>query len=261
MHFTRTFSHGLAALAGFLLGISVPMIAQATFVIHTTRVIFPAAQHEVSVDISNTGSTPEFIRAWIDRGDIHANPGATRVPFFIFPSAVRILPGKTQKLHINLDDAQQLPDYKESVFWLNILDAAPHPSVELRSTHNLLSIATRSRLKLFYRPVHLTGEPRDAAKAINWTLMRESGQDRLRVRNSSAYAVSFARLEVAGGGTNYTAYADMIRPQTTAEFTLLGHVKSDRGLQVRYQAVDDFGGVLEGSATLPVESKPAPANR
>ncbi|WP_456802120.1 fimbria/pilus periplasmic chaperone [Burkholderia pyrrocinia] len=236
------------------------MIAQAAIVIHTTRVIFPAAQHEVSVDISNTGSTPELIRAWIDRGDIHANPGATRVPFFIFPSAVRIIPGKTQKLHINLDDGQQLPDYKESVFWLNILDAAPHPSVELRSTHNLLSVATRSRLKLLYRPAHLTGAPRDAAKAINWTLVRESGRDRLQAVNSSAYAVSFARLEVAGDGTNYAAYANVIKPQTTTEFTLLGHVESDRDLEVHYQAIDDFGGVFEGSATLPVESKPAPAN-
>ncbi|PJI52023.1 molecular chaperone EcpD, partial [Methylobacterium radiotolerans] len=53
---------------------------------------------------------------------------------------------------------EPMPQDKESVFWLNVLEIPPKD----KANQNLLQMAFRSRIKLFYRPAGLKGKAEDA---------------------------------------------------------------------------------------------------
>ena len=58
----------------FLLGLAFASsvaapAAQAEIVIHGTRVIYPSDAREVTLQVSNNGSKPALVQAWIDEGD------------------------------------------------------------------------------------------------------------------------------------------------------------------------------------------------
>ena len=56
---------------------------QAEIVIHGTRVIYPSDAREVTLQVSNNGSKPALVQAWIDEGDPYTGP--IKVPFMIAP--------------------------------------------------------------------------------------------------------------------------------------------------------------------------------
>jgi chaperone protein EcpD len=246
------------ALAGMLCGLAAAQAAHAGIVLNGTRVVFPAEQREVTVKVSNEGQHPELVQAWIDRGDTHADPASTRVPFVLTPPVARLDPGKAQALRI-LFDGEALPQDKESVFWLNVLDIPPKPSAQAEADHNLLQMAVRSRIKLFYRPAKLPGDPAEAPAKLHWTLVRQGGHTVLQATNPTPYAVSFAQIAVASGSESTTAGdGGMVEPGATATFALHGSVKG-ASPHVRYQAINDYGGVSAGDAALEAESRPPAA--
>ncbi len=58
----------------FLLGLAfasavIAPATQAEIVIHGTRVIYPSDAREVTLQVSNNGSKPALVQAWIDEGD------------------------------------------------------------------------------------------------------------------------------------------------------------------------------------------------
>ncbi len=61
---TENFLLGLA----FASSVAAPA-AQAEIVIHGTRVIYPSDAREVTLQVSNNGSKPALVQAWIDEGD------------------------------------------------------------------------------------------------------------------------------------------------------------------------------------------------
>jgi hypothetical protein len=48
--------------------------AHASVVINGTRVIYPSDEREVTVKLSNEGSLPALVQAWLDDGDPRALP-------------------------------------------------------------------------------------------------------------------------------------------------------------------------------------------
>ncbi len=65
----REFLLGLA----FASSVAAPA-AQAEIVIHGTRVIYPSDAREVTLQVSNNGSKPALVQAWIDEGDPKSTP-------------------------------------------------------------------------------------------------------------------------------------------------------------------------------------------
>jgi chaperone protein EcpD len=64
-----------------------------------------------------------------------------------------------------------VPQDRESVFWLNVLEIPPKPVGKA----NHIQLTVRSRLKLFYRPAGLAGSPKAAVAQLRWRLVRGSG--------------------------------------------------------------------------------------
>src|ERR1700748_3521526 len=74
--------------------------ATAGVVVDGTRVVYPAAKREVTLNIRNPGDTPSLVQAWLDAGDPHAKPGDSKVPFVLTPPLFRLDPTKVQSLRL-----------------------------------------------------------------------------------------------------------------------------------------------------------------
>lgn len=130
--------------------------AQASIVITGTRVVYDAAQREVTVKLNNDGQSPMLVQSWIDEGNLQATPDTSAAPFVLTPPIARIDPNKGQALRVRFTGQKALPQDRESLFWLNVLEVPPSSA----EGQNRLKIAFRSRVKFFYRPPTCPAMPR-----------------------------------------------------------------------------------------------------
>lgn len=252
----RTLQTSLTA-AVLALGLAGALQAEASVVIGGTRIIYDANDRETTIKLSNEGKSPALTQTWIDKGDPKATPSSIDVPFSVTPPVARIDPGKAQTLRI-IYTGEALPQDKESVFWLNVLEVPPKPTAE-EAAANKLQMAFRSRVKLFFRPAGLKGRSDEAPSQIVWRLVQAGNRPALEGRNPSLFHVSFSAIDVSAGGR--TARFDeggMIAPGETKVFPLSGEVSQGPDAKVRYQALNDYGGAVTSEASLGVRaSSPA----
>ncbi|MFQ2524469.1 fimbria/pilus periplasmic chaperone [Aeromonas caviae] len=159
-----------------------------------TRVIYPASAREVTLELTNKGSAPSLVQVWLDAGDRRIRPGAEALPFLITPPITRIEARRGQSLRLAYVGTG-LPQDRESVFWLNVLEVPP----SVKSTQpgqNMVQLAFRSRIKLFYRPTGLPGNVERAAHQLSWRLIRQGQGYALQAHNPSLYHVSISNLEL-----------------------------------------------------------------
>jgi len=226
----------------------VAVDAHASVVIGGTRVIFNGEERETTVKLTNDGKVPALTQVWIDKGDQSADPSVLKVPFMLTPPISRIDPGKGQTLRV-LFDGQPLPADKESVFWLNVLEVPPKPGAEMAGV-NTLSLAYRTRIKLFYRPSGLKGVAQEAPAKVTWRVVRDGGKVALEASNPTQYFVSFSSVELVGGAGSVEANdGGMVGPGETARFALKGDAPATAGT-VRFRAINDWGGPVDGQTSL-----------
>ncbi|MFC0228572.1 fimbria/pilus periplasmic chaperone [Serratia aquatilis] len=202
--------------------------ALASVVISGTRVIYPSDAKEVSVKISNGGPSPVLLQSWIDNGDSKAKPSAIKVPFVLTPPMNRVESNKGQTLRISYTGGA-LPRDKESVFWLNVLEVPA--KAQVKSDQNLLQVAFRSRIKLFYRPAGLEGNANDAVKALTWKIQAS----KVQATNPTPYYVSLVNLSMNGKKLGYA----MVAPRSTMTLDLMGN----SGNKIVGSFVNDYGAV------------------
>jgi chaperone protein EcpD len=177
--------------------------ANASVVIGGTRVIFPGKEREVTVRLSNERDGPSLVEAWIDPGEeIDAQaplapasaPNSAQVPFVLTPPLFRLDARKGQTLRI-FRAAGALPQDRESLFWLNVLDVPPSP----KQPGNYLKLAVRTRIKLFYRPQGLSGTAGEAADQLQWTMSASAANSpgRLHIKNPTPFHVTITSVDLS----------------------------------------------------------------
>nr|WP_300310319.1 fimbria/pilus periplasmic chaperone [Halomonas sp.] len=218
----------------------LPAMAQAAIQVQGTRFVYPAGEREITVNLNNTGNQPSLVQVWLDSGNPDSQPGAENLPFALLPPVTRVEARQGQALRIAYVGSG-LPQDRESVFWLNVLDIPPEASSQ--KGQNILQFAFRSRFKLFFRPDGLQGQPEDAAKAVSWSLVPMSGGYALKATNRSAYHVSFSQVALNTGGQRYVADASdgMVAPGASQEFLLKGMTTPAARGSVEAQWINDFG--------------------
>lgn len=241
--------HAIKAMAAAVLLAMGLGHAQASVVIAGTRVVYPAQEPEVTVKLTNVGQSPALAQVWLDDGDAAADPAMIDVPFTVTPPMSRIDAGKGQTLRI-IHTREPLPQDKESVFWLNLLEVPPKPGADMAAS-NKVQLAFRSRIKLFFRPQGLKGSAGEAPAQITWRVGRDGDHLALEASNPTPYHVSFSALELVAGGRSVSAVdGGMIGPGQTMAFPLKGEAIATQGAEVHYHAINDFGGFIDGKASL-----------
>lgn len=218
--------------------------ANASVVIASTRIIYQAKERETTIKLTNAGKAPSLVQAWLDKGEMNASPTNVDVPFTVTPPVSRLDPGRAQTLRISYT-GEPLPQNKETVFWLNVLDVPPKAQAE--GDANLLQLAFRSRIKVFFRPVGLSGLADEAPRKVKWKLVPEG----IEASNPTPYHVSYALIEVQSSG-KVAKFEDggMVGPNEVKVFPLKGNVAGSSDAKVRYKAINDFGGSTGGEAEL-----------
>ncbi|MNV56638.1 Chaperone protein EcpD precursor [compost metagenome] len=209
---------------------------------------------EASIPVKNTSTSPYVVQTWIDAGE-----GQNKTPLLVTPPLSRLDPGMENILRI-MRVAGDLPADRESVFWLNVKEI-PERSKE----ENVLQIAVRSRIKLFYRPARLAGKPEESRAQLQWVVSPglEGRGAVLRVANPSAYHVTFTALDINDGQQKINA--DMVPPFGEASYPLTA-VKTPEAIRVSFTTLNDYGGetpgeqvrVPQGTTPVAVKAEPLP---
>jgi chaperone protein EcpD len=196
-----------------------------------TRLIFTAPNKETSILAKNNSSQDIMIQSWIDPDESAQNQDT---PFAITPSLNRLGGNKQQLLRI-FYQGKGADEKRESVYWLSVQEIPPKPDQE-----NILQIAVRQKIKVFYRPAGLVGSAEEAPKELQWRLTSQG----VEVTNPSAFHVSIAKAKLTAGGTKYLINADMVKPESTITFSIKGWKgASSSASAVEFEVVNDYGGV------------------
>lgn len=186
------------AMAALML-MSLASTAWCQLKIEGTRLIYQGSDKEASINVVNRSDLDTVMQSWVSSPDEGRD-----TPFAIVQPLALIPPNGQQMLRV-LYAGQGLPEDKESMFWLNILEIPRKPEQA-----DTLQFAIRQRLKLFYRPAGLPGSASAAADGLQW---RTSQPGRIEVHNPSAFHVSLVdlRLDNPGQSQQLTDYI-LLRP-------------------------------------------------
>lgn len=225
--------------------------AFASVVIGGTRVVFDAGQGEATVQLTNQNTRPALVEAWIDAGNIHSTPDSAHAPFLITPPLFRMNANQGQSLRIiYVGGKDALPNDRESLFWLNVLEVPPKPTGKAAGK-NILQFALRTRLKLFYRPDGLAPKRSDAARKLVWTAVEDAGRVGLKVKNPTPYYITLNKVTLVVNGQVHDAKFGMVAPFANLTLVVPSLKKlPETGSKVTYWTLNDFGvGVKHSGAT------------
>ncbi|MBB0025351.1 fimbria/pilus periplasmic chaperone [Ralstonia pickettii] len=219
----------------------VASASHASISLSTTRVIFDGKNKESSVVVSNDGQDA-LLQAWLDPLEDVAN---AQLPFAITPPLAKVGAKQQQLLRV-LYEGVGMPTDRESVFWLNVQEI-PQTAKE----DNVLQLAVRQRIKVFYRPTGLAGDPVKAPTRLQWQLNQGAGKGLLRLTNPSLYHVTLvdAKLHV-GNSDEPVVDAKMIAPGATLALPVKLPPGSDSAPELRYEVINDYGGRESYRVTL-----------
>lgn len=210
----------------------LPMFVSAGVEIGGTRVIYAGDSKQTSISVSNPDDRPFLIQSWVNKkenGDDNDETFVTTPPLF------RLEPHTQNSVRVVLSH-NQLPQDKESVYWLNIKSIPANNS----NVSNELLIAVKTKMKLIYRPAGLNGDPATAWKKLIFS--RKNGV--LVVSNPTPYSVSFYDIKVNGKEIKNTP---MVLPGQEISLSQ----NATPGNKIRWSAINDFGGVTaEHEVTL-----------
>ncbi|WP_153061195.1 fimbria/pilus periplasmic chaperone, partial [Escherichia coli] len=131
-----------------------------------------------------------------------------------------------------------------------VLEVPPKPDADKVANQSLLQLAFRTRIKLFYRPEGLNGLPSDAPAALKWSWATSAGKTALRVANPTPYHVSFSSGDLVANGKTYPLDVKMVAPLSEETFDIKGMSGKASSAKVHFFAINDFGGAIEGNASL-----------
>jgi fimbrial chaperone protein len=209
--------------------------ANASVVMTGTRIIYPAQAQEKVVQLSNRDEYPYLVQMWIDSGNSDETPQSASAPFVISPQIFRMNPDAGQIVRL-VFTGEGLAKDRESLFYLNFVQVPAMKARDLEANKLLLSV--NSRMKLFYRPQGLAGDPDDLSKSLGLK-MRGSA---LLVSNSSGYFATVRSAEVVRRGVSKAlVQAVIIPPLGQVDWPLPAGVQAGVGDKLRLTLVNDFG--------------------
>jgi len=200
-----------------------------------TRIVFIEGQQEKTVRTSNKGNLPALVQVWIDEGQPAVEGTEQETPFMAIPPLFRMEPGKGQSVRVRYL-GETLPRDRESLFWFNLLEVPPNSAQAEQSER--LSLAFKTRIKLFYRPAALKESSADQGTKIEWKLERNSA---LRVTNPTPYYLSFYSVELSSGTQKHEIPLTMLNPFSEQKIPLPAVLRNKKLSDITFELINDFG--------------------
>lgn len=216
---------------------SIVLPAHAGIVIYGTRIIYPAEKNEVLVQLMNQGERSSLVQSWIDDGDTTLPPEKINVPFLLTPPVAKVAANSGQQLKIK-KMPNMLPNNKESLFYLNVLDIPPNNPAN--AGKNVLKFAMQNRIKLFYRPKGIASVNKSTFSKLS---LKRTGSS-YSINNDAANWVTVT--EVKANDVKINNESIMLAPLSSADVTL----KSANTNQYKITIIDDHGNYISDNVSL-----------
>lgn len=217
-----------------LVGLLWSSVGLANVVITGTRVIYPAQNKEIGIELTNADSTPALLQAWIsDANDDRTTP----TPFVITPPIFRMDGNKKQTLRV-IYTHEPLATDRETLFYFNLLDIPPIPKDD-DSQQNYLQFSLLSKLKFFYRPKNLSPT---IDKAYNHLKINLNNQG-VTIHNPTPYFITVSEVALFAQqddekSVNETTITPMIEPFGKADI----EIDTKNAKFAKLELINDYGG-------------------
>ena len=212
-------------LAGLVMIVTMGFIpdTQAGVALGATRVIYPAGQKQVQLPVSNNDENSTFlIQSWVE------NAKGNKDGRFVITPPLFAMQGKKENTLRILDTANtELPQDRESLFWINVKAIPSMDKSQL--SDNTLQLAIISRIKLYYRPAGLTLPPEQAAEKLSF----RRGADTLTLVNPTPYYLTVTELHAGARKLDNT----LVPPAGESVVKL----PSDAGNNITFRTINDYG--------------------
>ncbi|MGC7840850.1 fimbrial biogenesis chaperone [Pseudomonas wayambapalatensis] len=221
----------LAGLFALVLSLS-SVLAHAGVNVGATRVVYQAKQKEASLSVTNSAedNIPYLIQSWVSE---YGGSESSSDAFLITPPLFRLDPGSQNMLRIMAIDKSVFASDKESLFTVNV-KAIPAKSTD-PAHQNVLQIAVKTSIKLFYRPEGLQGNLVDAVAGLK----ASAGRGRLHIQNPSGYHVVVSKLVV--NGIERKGLLELIKPGESRIVDL--PVRAGDTINLTY--INEYGSAVE----------------
>ncbi len=216
--------------------------SQAAVLLPGTRVVFDGSRSDVSLTLGNDGPA-ERVTAWVDEGDANQPPETSKAPFAVTPPVVRVEANSQRSMRIARLSTARLPTDRESMFWLNVRGIAEGAKTPAPGDSQM-AVTVRSRIKLFYRPQGLAGDPAQASAALRWRWQQGQSDSAatLVVENPTPWHVSLNALRGQGQDLVDQLPAGTIAPLSETHLQLRGiSLSPGQALSLEGAWIDDQG--------------------
>lgn len=205
--------------------------AQSALTLSATRYVYLSDNKAIPVKVTNHSDTPYGAQIWVENQVADGS-----IPFSVSPGVFTLKANKgSQTVQIaQLEtDAKDLPQDRESLFSVHLQEIPPKTKDVIGK--NVLVMASRTVVKLFYRPASLHDEREKAEEKIR--IWRKG--DTLTFKNPTPYF--FAIVSINGNDKLATESFNRMAPfsQTSVQLKETSHQT------ISFNAIDDYGGLRE----------------
>lgn len=237
--------HRFVLASACALSIATPSWAAITLM--GTRVIYPANEASINVQLSNQLDKPALAQVWIDNGDPNVIPAAKDNPFLVTPPVSRLNAKANQVVRIMQKPTPHLAKDRETLFWFNLLDIPPLSKAD--QDKNVLQFSVRSRLKMFYRPENLTMTQQQAFKSLSFK--QDIMAKQIEIHNPSPYYITFNQLNFKNNTGKDVLYGADVMVAPFDQKTIQLEQFNQPQQRVEYEVINDLGGNVKFEADLP----------
>ncbi|HHR6131143.1 TPA: molecular chaperone [Providencia alcalifaciens] len=180
----------------------------ASLMLKKTRLIYLSDQKSANIQAINDSEQASLVQSWIDEGNIHSTPETTKAPFIVTPPVTKIAAHDGTQLRIRFIGGD-LPQDRESVFYLNVLNISPKP--QNKEGMNIIQLALQIRIKVFYRPAALA----NGVESFINNVSALHSENQLSIKNPTPYFLNISQLYYENNQNNPIAKSVMIPPYST----------------------------------------------
>lgn len=214
---------------GILMLAAISGVAQAGVSLDRTRLIITGKDISSSANLTNTSPDIPFLaQSWVE--DSKGNK--ITAPLVVLPPLQRINGGQKGVARVTKTDGiNQLPQDRETLFYLNVREIPPKPDKA-----NVLQLAMQSRIKLFYRPTPVIPK----SKSEVWqdqVVFKKTGMN-MSAENPTPYYITVIGLTGSAGRRITDFPGVMIAPKSSLEFKINDANVKDFSMMY----VNDYGG-------------------
>ncbi|MBL7674044.1 fimbrial biogenesis chaperone [Atlantibacter hermannii] len=220
------------ALTAFLTALLMSGMAHSALTLNADRLIYNEKDGDASVTVHSNEDRAYLIQSWIDAGDKAASK---KLPFVVTPPLFRLTPKSDNVIRV-VYLGSGLPTDRETLLWLDV-KGVPGLSDEEAKVENRMVLAINNRIKFFFRPAGLKGEPGDGVKNLHWS---RSGSN-VTAKNDSPFNLVLSDISV----DNEKIPVSVVDNNTVipAFGNKTYHIKHAlaSGATVEWDAINDFG--------------------